>query len=105
MERITICKNTFLDEQNQRCDLDYSMLICKDADGESYGVAIAKRDAGGIAEEERFLGISLRPARVQAFLRKLCRATALPVELAALCDDFISEEQLADAQDAMPSAV
>lgn len=105
MERITICKNTFLDEQNRRCDLDYSMLICKDADGESYGVAIAKRDADGKTEEERFLGISLRPEQVQAFIRKLCRATALPVELAALCDDFISEEQLAGAQDAMPSAV
>lgn len=93
MERIAICRKTFLDEENRCYDLKYSMLLCS-ADGrEFYGIEIAMRDSAGKVEKESSCGIFSCRADAEKFLRRLCAATALPVELGALCDDWISERE------------
>ncbi len=93
MEKITICRKSFRDEQNKAYDLDYSMLIRLEEGGRVYGVEIKKRSADGTLETDQFFGISMRYEDAETFIRRLCSATALPVELAALCDDFISETE------------
>lgn len=93
MEKITICRGSFLDEQNRQYDLEYSMLIRSVGGKEFYGVEIVKRDKKGKVEAEQACCIFSQYAEAEAFLHRLCAATALPVELCALCDDFISEMQ------------
>lgn len=93
MEKIMICRGSFLDEKNRRYDLDYSMLIRTVGGRKFYGPEIAKRDQAGEVEREAACCIFSRYEDAEAFLHRLCGATALPVELGALCDDFISETQ------------
>ena len=93
MEKIMVCRKTVLDEQAQCMKLDYSVLIGLDESGRIYGVEIKKTAADGTAEKDAFFGISKQYETAEAFIRRLSKATALPVELAALCDDFISETE------------
>ena len=38
---------------------------------------------------------------MEEFLRRLCKGAALPAELAALCDDFISAQECAEQGDSV----
>lgn len=93
MEKILFYEKEFLDEKGEKFRLAYWLLIHSAKRERAYGVAVEKSNAAGTCERDAFCGLSRERADVEKFLRKLCRTTALPVELAALCDDFISEQE------------
>lgn len=73
--------------------LKYSLLIRSGASGKVYGVEIERLDAAGICEIDTLQGVSEKRKEVEHFLSRLWKGGALPVELAALYDDFISEKE------------
>lgn len=96
MEKILLGKKNFWDEEGRKFKLTYWLLIRCTKQERIYGAAIEKNGAGEGCEREAFYGLSVRRNAVEAFLERLCAATALPTEFAALCDDFISEQEWAE---------
>ena len=73
--------------------VEYGLLVRSAEWGDTYGVEIIKTDAGGQVEKEQVYGLSDNRELVESFIDRLVAGAALPVELAALCDDFISENE------------
>lgn len=93
MERMTLCTKHFVDETGQDHNVSYSMLSSSAEWGGFYGVGIEMLDGQNVVEREMMAGLSENKGEVEEFIRRLYAATALPVELQALCDDFISEKE------------
>lgn len=96
MEKILLCEKDFWDEEGQKFKLAYWLLIRSTKQERSYGAAIEKSNTEEGCERESFCGLSKQRKDVEDFLKKLCAATALPTEFAALCDDFISAQEWAE---------
>lgn len=86
-------RKTFLDETEKAYSLEYFLLVGFDGAEPVYGAEIRLADEKGLVEADSFIGLSRKRETAEAFLRKLWEGSALPVELAALCDDFISERE------------
>lgn len=99
MEKKLFCTKQLPDENGREIRLAYWLLIYSAKRERTYGVAVEKSDATGVCEWDAFCGLSQERESVERFLRKLCRGTALPTELAALCDDFVSEQEAAEQRD------
>ena len=101
MEKKLFFEKQFLDENGREFRLAY-WLITRSAKRErTYGVAVEKTGAAGICEYDAFCGLSQEREDVEEFLWRLCKGTALPAELAALCDDFISAQECAEQGDSV----
>ena len=73
--------------------LEYFLLIRSAEQGRIYGIAIRKTDAAGNMEKELVEGLYESRNEAERFLFRLAEGLALPVELVALCDDYISERE------------
>lgn len=93
MEKTLLYKKKLQDEMHGEYILKYSLLIRSGASGKVYGVEIECLDAAGICETDTLQGVSEKRKEVERFLGRLWKGGALPVELAALYDDFISEKE------------
>ena len=81
----------FSDEANHIYHTEYYLLVHIAGSEKVYGVEIVKTDASG-TEREVVEGFSESREKAEGFLAKLADGLALPVELTALCDDYISEK-------------
>ena len=97
MEKKLFFEKQFLDENETEREFRLAYwFITRSAKRErTYGVAVEKTGAAGICEYDAFCGLSQEREDVEEFLRRLCKGAALPTELAALCDDFISAQECA----------
>lgn len=82
---------SFMNHEQAEFQLDYFLLIRSAEQGLVYGVAVQKTDASGNVEEDAVEGLFESAGEAEMFLFRLAEGLALPVELAALCDDCISE--------------
>lgn len=86
-------QKTAFDAEQKKYNLQYSLLVYLDGAEKYYGVEIQMTDAEGRTETDFVHGLSTKKEEAEDFLHRLWAGTALPVELAALCDDFISERE------------
>ena len=91
MNKRKLYTRSFMNHEQAEFQLDYFLLIRSAEQGQVYGVAVQKTDASGIVEEDLVEGLFESADAAEAFLFRLAEGFALPVELAALCDDCISE--------------
>lgn len=94
MDKMRAYTKHFVDEAQMTFQLDYFQLIRSAEQGQVYGIAVQKSDASGVIEEEIVEGLFENRGEAEAFLSKLADGLALPVELIALCDDYISDREL-----------
>lgn len=97
MRKTLICEKTLQDELRREYILKYFLLICSGESGEIYGVEVESMDDYGGREWDTLEGVSEKRKEVEQFISRLWSGDALPVELAALYDDFISEKEGEDA--------
>ncbi|MBR4114229.1 MAG: hypothetical protein IKK54_06260 [Anaerotignum sp.] len=104
MEKIMLFQNDVTNEEDAVFHLEYSLLIRSAEVGEVYGAMIRKTDADSVAEEDFVDGLCESREEAEHFLCRLAEGLALPMELTALCDDFIfeleTEEKQISAQEA-----
>ena len=93
MNKIHLYSKMFSDEEQSVFHLNYFLLIRSAEQGKAYGVSIAMTDAEGAVEEDSVEGICKNREDAEQFVSRLAEGIALPVELAALCDDYISERE------------
>lgn len=96
MKRILVYEKMLSEELWGRCSIKYFLLIHSGEFGRIYGVEIEKTDDSGSSERNAVLAISEKRKEAEEFLSRLWQGDALPVELAALYDDFISEREWAE---------
>ncbi|MGN0135838.1 DUF6514 family protein [Anaerotignum sp.] len=92
MKKILIGEKKIRDGLCKEYILKYSLLIRSGESGKIYGVEIERMDACGICEKDT-LGVSEQKKEVERFISKLWKGNALPIELAALYDDFVGEKE------------
>ena len=93
MEKMKLYADSFRNEENDVFQLEYFLLIRSAEQGKTYGVSIAMTDAEGTIEEDSVEGICKNREAAEQFISRLAEGIALPVELVALCDDYISERE------------
>ena len=93
MEKMVLCTKRFADEENAEYILHYALLTSSVEQDKFYGIEVEMTDGQNVVDKDVVAGLSEHKKEVEKFIRKLWAATALPVELAALCDDFISERE------------
>lgn len=93
MKKTLIYEKKLQDELHREYLLRYSLLIRSGASGEFYGVEVESVDAYGDREWDVLQGVSEKRKEAEEFISRLWRGDALPVELAALYDDFVSEKE------------
>ncbi|MBQ3567321.1 MAG: hypothetical protein IJA25_00125 [Anaerotignum sp.] len=93
MDKTNMYQKSFTDEEMSVCRLDYSLLIRSAEMGQIFGVSVQKTDAFGVMEEESVDGLFETCDEAERFLSVLAEGLALPTELTALCDDYISERE------------
>lgn len=93
MEKMKLYAKSFTNEENAVYQLEYGLLIRSAEQGRIYGVSVKKTDAAGKQEEESVEGLCESREEAEQFLFRLAEGLALPVELAALCDDYIFEKE------------
>ena len=80
------------DVQKKAYSLKYFLLIDTTDRGTVYGIEIEKEEPA-VTEREMVRGLCAEREEAEKFLWKLWDGTAFPVELVALCDDFITERE------------
>ena len=98
MERVKLFSGSFENEEKMTFHLGYFLLIRSAEQGQTFGVAVQKTDASDIAEEEAAEGLFEDREAAETFLFRLAEGLAMPVELLALCDDYISEREFPEKQ-------
>lgn len=93
MKKIMLFQNDVTNEEDAVFHLEYSLLIRSAEVGEVYGAMIRKTDAASVAEEDFVDGLCESREDAEHFLCRLAEGCVLPVELAALCDDFVFERE------------
>ena len=93
MNKLRLYTKQFVNEKQAEYQLDYSLLIRSAEQGQVFGVAVQQRDVSAVVEDETVEGLFENRHEAEAFLSRLAEGLALPVELAALCDDYISERE------------
>ena len=104
MEKIKLFEKHFTNENNEVFLIEYFLMIRSAEMGKTYGVMVRKTDADSVAEEDSVDGLCESREEAERFLGRLAEGLALPMELTALCDDFIfeleTEEKQISAQEA-----
>ena len=90
---MTLFTKSFINEKGIMRQMEYRLLIHSAEAGEAYGIEIRMTDAAGNAETETVAGLCENREDVETFIEKLAEGLALPMELAVLCDDFVSERE------------
>jgi len=93
MEKMKLFEKSFTNEKNAVYQLEYFLMIRSAEMGETYGVMIRKTGTGSVAEEDCVDGLCESREEAEQFLFRLVEGLALPMELTALCDDFIFERE------------
>ena len=93
MEKVKLYTKSFENEEQMTFHLNYFLLIRSAEQGQVFGVAVQKEELYGLAEEDAVEGLFEDREEAEAFLFRLEEGLALPVELTALCDDYISEKE------------
>ncbi|MBR4284415.1 MAG: hypothetical protein IKT48_06900 [Anaerotignum sp.] len=94
MEKVKLYSKSFENEEKMMFLLNYFLLIRSAEQGQVFGVAVQKTDGFGmVVEEDAVEGLFENKDEAEAFLFKLAEGFALPIELTALCDDYISEKE------------
>lgn len=93
MDKMNLYTKYFTNEAQTEYRLDYSLLIHSIEEGQIFGVAVQKSSEAGIVEEDAVEGLFESRREAESFLFRLAEGMALPVELTALCDDYISEKE------------
>ena len=92
MERVKLFSGSFENEEKMTFHLGYFLLIRSAEQGQVFGVAVQKDELFGM-EEDAVEGLFEDREEAEEFLSRLAEGLALPVELTALCDDYISEKE------------
>lgn len=85
---------SFVNEIGTVHQLEYYLRVFPAEKGDVYGVEIRMTDADGRMETEQVSGLCEDRKETERFIGKLAEGLALPVELLALCDDFVSEREM-----------
>ena len=93
MEKMKLFEKSFTNEKNAVYQLEYFLEIRSAEMGKTYGVMIRKTGAASVAEEDCVDGLCEDREAAEHFLFRLAEGLALPMELTALCDDFIFERE------------
>ena len=93
MERVKLFSGSFENEEKMTFHLGYFLLIRSAEQGQVFGIAVQKSDDSGVIEEDAVEGLFEGKEEAEAFLFRLAEGLALPMELIALCDDYISEKE------------
>ncbi|WP_458407497.1 DUF6514 family protein [Anaerotignum sp.] len=93
VDKIELYTKQVITEESSVYYLKYILLIHSGEQGRSYGIAIEQTDAAGNLEREQMIGLCENREDTEQFLFRLAEGTAFPVELTALCDDFIFERE------------
>ena len=92
MDRTKLYTKYFTTEEQNVLQLDYFLVNRSAEQGQVYGVAVQKRNAATVEEAaEEFL--TEDKGQAEKFLFKLAEGLVTPMELSALCDDYISEKE------------
>ena len=93
MEQIRLFEKSFVSEEEKAYNLEYFLLIHSAEQGEVYGVSVVETDDAGDKEAEQVTGLCESREEAEQFLYRLAENLALPVEMTALCDDYITEKE------------
>ena len=93
MEKVKLYSKSFENEEQVLFHLNYFLLIRSAEQGQVFGVAVQKSDNSDVIEEDAVEGLFESRDEAEAFLSRLAEGLAFPVELTALCDDYISEKE------------
>ena len=104
MERLKYYEKNIVTEEKNVYRMEYSLLMQSADGGNCFGVAVQKTDAEGNLEKDEVEGLCENREDTERFLFRLAEGLALPVELASLCDDFISEKEFVENMNEMRSA-
>ena len=95
-ERGTMEKTIFFTKElvyeGETFTLEYALLCSPSQSGSVYGVSVKKQTEENQMEEDWVEGLTQKKETAEVFLKKLSDGFAFPVELVALCDDFLYEE-------------
>ena len=92
MDRTKLYTKYFTTEEENVLQLDYFLVNRSVEQGQVYGVAVQKVNAAAVEETaEEFL--TEDKGQAEKFLFRLAEGLATPMELSALCDDYISEKE------------
>ena len=92
MNKVKLYSKSFENEEQMVYHLSYFLLIRSAEQGQIFGVAVQKEELFGM-EEDAVEGLFADREEAGEFLSRLAEGLALPVELTALCDDYISEKE------------
>ena len=92
MEKVKLYTKSFENEEQMTFHLNYFLLIRSAEQGQVFGVAVQKEELFGM-EEDAVKGLFEDREEAEEFLSRLAEGLALPIELTALCDDYISEKE------------
>ena len=95
MNKVKLYSKSYENEEQMLFHLSYFLLIRSAEQGQVFGIAVQKSDDSGVIEEDAVEGLfeGKEEAEAEAFLFRLAEGLALPMELTALCDDYISEKE------------
>ncbi len=93
MEQKIIQTKQIKDENDRIWTMRYWLLVHTAEGGEVFGAAIDQCAAEKIVERDEVLGLSERKEDAMLFLDRLCNGDAMPVELVALADDYMLEQE------------
>ncbi len=93
MDKVKLYSKSFENEERMMFHLSYFLLIRSAEQGQVFGVAVQKSDNSDVIEEDAVEGLFESRDEAEAFLFRLAEGLALPIELTALCDDYISEKE------------
>lgn len=96
MDKVKLYSKSFENEENMKFHLNYFLLIRSAEQGQVFGVAVQKSDDSGMAEDDAVEGMFENREEAEAFLFRLAEGLALPLELTALYDDYISGKENED---------
>ena len=93
MDKVKLYSKSFENEEQMVYHLSYFLLIRSAEQGQIFGVAVQKEELSGMTEEDAVEGLFEDREEAEEFLSRLAEGLALPIELTALCDDYISEKE------------
>ena len=93
MNKVKLYSKSFENEEQMVYHLSYFLLIRSAEQGQIFGVAVQKEELSGMTEEDAVEGLFEDREEAEEFLSRLTEGLALPIELTALCDDYIFEKE------------
>ena len=93
MDKVKLYSKSFENEEQMKFHLNYFLLIRSAEQGQVFGIAVQKSDDSGVVEDDAVEALFESREEAEEFLFRLAEGLALPIELTALCDDYISEKE------------